>query len=149
MAMTKAEIQKRSRERNPESTKASRAKWAANNPEKVKAAARRGEEKRRTDPGQRARRAEYRRRRENEVMPHLKKFGISADDYRRMLSAQGGVCAVCRRPCATGRRLAVDHCHVTGRVRGLLCSNCNRSAGLLRDDPVLIRALAAYLEAHR
>lgn len=44
-----------------------------------------------------------------------------------MLRRQDGSCAVCRRPCATGRRLAVDHDHGTGRIRGLLCFRCNTS----------------------
>lgn len=50
---------------------------------------------------------------------------MTAERYDELLAAQGGVCAICRKP-PTGRRLAVDHCHRTRRVRGILCYRCNR-----------------------
>ena len=53
--------------------------------------------------------------------------GIEERDYLRMLDGQGGRCAICRQSCRTGRRLAVDHDHQTGRIRGLLCFRCNTS----------------------
>lgn len=63
----------------------------------------------------------------------LKRYGITQDDYDRMFHDQGGVCAICQRPekridprWNVNRRLAVDHDHVTGAVRGLLCGNCNQ-----------------------
>lgn len=82
-----------------------------------------------------------------------KKFGLTLDEYNRMLEAQGGSCAICRGPermidprTGRARNFAVDHCHETGRVRGLLCSHCNRSLGLLGDSLDRLRAAAAYLE---
>jgi hypothetical protein len=57
-------------------------------------------------------------------------FGITLGDYLRILDLQGGRCVICRRP-PTGNRLAVDHDHATGRVRGLLCAPCNRHVGYL------------------
>lgn len=80
-------------------------------------------------------------------------FGITLVDYHRMLDAQGGVCATCgeaerRRRGGKLTRLAVDHCHSTGAIRGLLCSPCNQAIGLFRDDPDLLRKAAAYLERH-
>jgi hypothetical protein len=80
-----------------------------------------------------------------------KSYGITVDDYDRMLVAQNGVCAVCRRHETvrrnnTLRRLSVDHDHETGRVRGLLCSKCNRGMGYYEDDPARLRAAADYLE---
>lgn len=83
---------------------------------------------------------------------HLKtKFGLSLDDFDQKLREQGGLCAVCRQPETTIRRgerksLDVDHNHTTGKVRGLLCSACNTALGLLREDPLRIRALAVYIE---
>lgn len=68
-----------------------------------------------------------------------------------MLRKQGGVCASCKQP-EVGRnqfgkvRLAVDHCHETGKIRGLLCMACNRAAGLLKHNPQRLRALARFLE---
>ena len=75
-------------------------------------------------------------------------YRMTVDEYDAKLAEQGGVCAVCASP--PGRvRLAVDHEHRTNQVRGLLCELCNRSLGLMRDDPVLLRAAADYIEAHR
>jgi hypothetical protein len=76
------------------------------------------------------------------------KYGISVDDYDVMLKRQGGVCAICRDP-PSGRykRLDVDHCHSTGRVRGLLCHQCNTAIGLLKDDPEIIKNVAVYIAA--
>lgn len=81
---------------------------------------------------------------------HLKtKYGLSYDDFDRILRLQGGGCAICGRekPKGRGDRLYVDHCHATGIVRGLLCNCCNTSLGRFRDDPELLRKAALYLEA--
>lgn len=74
-----------------------------------------------------------------------KHYGITPEEYGEMFRAQRGVCAICSEVCATGRNLAVDHCHATGEIRGLLCANCNRALGLLRDDPERLRRAIAYL----
>ncbi len=76
----------------------------------------------------------------------LRKYGMTPADYLVMFDAQSGVCAICERACSSGKRLAVDHCHGTGKVRGLLCGRCNMSVGQLRHDPALLRKAAAYLE---
>jgi hypothetical protein len=81
------------------------------------------------------------------VAYRLKKYGLTSGDYEGMLSAQGGKCALCGLPDVTGRRLAVDHSHATGRVRGLLCHRCNTGIGLLGDNPELLRRGAEYLDA--
>ena len=70
-----------------------------------------------------------------------RKYGITEAEYDALLSTQGGVCALCgKKP---GRvRLAVDHDHVTGQVRGLLHVRCNRALGPLEwNDAVLVRAV--------
>lgn len=77
-------------------------------------------------------------------------FGITQEDYERMLAAQGGLCAICRQPESVIRggrtiSLAVDHDHRTGRIRGLLCAACNKAIGYARDDPSLLQAAIAYL----
>jgi coenzyme F420-reducing hydrogenase beta subunit len=75
----------------------------------------------------------------------LKKYyGIGLKDYEKMLTEQGNVCAVCKKACVL--RLSVDHCHKTGRVRGLLCRRCNQAIGLLSDDPGTALALYNYLK---
>lgn len=72
---------------------------------------------------------------------------LSTQEYRRRLSEQGGACAICSsRP--TRRRLAIDHDHETGLVRGLLCTNCNLGLGNFADDPALLDKAASYLRAN-
>lgn len=82
-------------------------------------------------------------------------YGITAEQYEQMQDAQAGLCAICRKPESAKhqngitRRLAVDHCHLTGRVRALLCSNCNHGIGHFKDTPGLMRRAAEYVELHR
>ena len=75
------------------------------------------------------------------------KFGITLEDYERILQTQGNRCAVCRTDkCSTGRNFAVDHCHTTGKVRGLLCKDCNLLIGRAKDRADVLREAAAYLD---
>ncbi len=78
-------------------------------------------------------------------------YGMTIEDYDSMLRQQGGACAICRREPSTGngKVLHVDHDHATGRVRGLLCTNCNTGLGHFRDSTDALAAAAAYLQAHR
>lgn len=78
----------------------------------------------------------------------LKKFGITEDDYNKMFESQVGLCAICHNP-ENGIKLAVDHCHDTGKVRGLLCKRCNMGIGLLGDNPDTIISAAMYLKGKR
>jgi len=73
------------------------------------------------------------------------KFGITVETYERMFAAQGGLCAICQRKCSSGRRLAVDHCHRTKAVRGLLCKACNTAIGFLEDSTERLDRAKAYL----
>jgi len=80
----------------------------------------------------------------------LKAIGLTPVDYQAMLDAQGGACAICRsKSNGKFKVFAVDHCHETNVVRGLLCSKCNRGIGLLRDSPEMLIAAAAYLSKPR
>lgn len=90
-----------------------------------------------------------RERRSNRRTQLRKKYGITPEDYDAMLAEQGGVCAVCGGlPDRDRDHFDVDHCHKTGIVRGLLCSSCNRSIGLLGDDPDRILRAALYVELY-
>lgn len=87
-----------------------------------------------------------RRTPEANLARQLKRFGLTVDLFEALIAEQKGVCAICQRPCNSGKRLAVDHCHSTGHIRGLLCLRCNLTIGGMQDDPVLLRAAADYLE---
>lgn len=76
-------------------------------------------------------------------------YGIGAGDYAAIYEAQGGRCAICQRATGKTKRLAVDHDHKTGEVRGLLCGPCNRGVlGHLRDDPEALQRAITYLRDH-
>jgi hypothetical protein len=78
---------------------------------------------------------------------HLKKtYGITLDEYKTIVMEQGGVCAVClKNEKQHYRQLAVDHDHTTGKVRGLLCHDCNRALGFLKDDVNYLKRAIEYL----
>ena len=73
-------------------------------------------------------------------------YGLTLEDYDKMLEEQGGVCAICGKPDPTHPNLAVDHCHITGKIRGLLCRVCNPAIGALGDDVDSLRKVIAYLQ---
>lgn len=76
----------------------------------------------------------------------MSKYGLTADEYELIKTQQGGVCAICRRHNGSSKALAVDHDHVTGIVRGLLCGMCNKNVlGHLRDDPEAFMRGCDYL----
>ena len=78
-----------------------------------------------------------------------KKYGITYAEYEKMLTEQKGLCAICGKTEPTeNRRLAVDHCHRTGKVRSLLCGKCNKAIGLLDDDPELMKKAIEYMRKH-
>ena len=70
-----------------------------------------------------------------------RRYGITLEQYEAMLESQNGKCAICKGDCLTGRNLAVDHDHETGKVRGLLCSKCNQGLGQLNNIELLQRAI--------
>lgn len=77
---------------------------------------------------------------------HLKLYNITLDDYQQMYTIQNGRCSICNiLEIESGIVLNVDHCHTTGKVRGLLCRNCNTSLGLLEDNIYIIKNLIKYL----
>jgi len=76
-----------------------------------------------------------------------RKYDITLAEYEEMHEAQEGVCAICFEP-ETGKMLAVDHCHTTGAIRGLLCSHCNTALGKFRDDPARLQSAINYLQEH-
>lgn len=132
--MARREKDRKWREANPEyASKASRA-WRERNPERAAAYD--------TD-GKAGKRESHLRR----------KFGITSADVEAMAARQRGECACCASPLpprtGKGRGYRVDHNHATGKVRGLLCRQCNVSLGLLKENPATLYQMAAYLELDR
>jgi hypothetical protein len=120
---------------NPEAMKARARRWQAENPERVAENLRRYR--------QSGRKAASDRR------SHLKrKYGITPERYHDMLAAQGGGCAICRRPPRDDIALHVDHDHETGSIRGLTCFRCNNALGDFNDDAELLTRAQAYLHRH-
>ena len=79
---------------------------------------------------------------------HLKTtYGITQDDYNMMFEKQGGRCAICEKhQTEISRALSVDHCHTTGKVRGLLCHTCNSAIGKFYDNINLLENAILYLK---
>lgn len=114
---------------------ASNSKWEADNKDKAAA----------------CRRA-WRKKNPHRVRAsHIQRlYGLTLEQYDAIRKQQKDRCAVCKtkRPGDTERHgwFWVDHCHRTGRVRGLLCPRCNTGLGAFRDDPAMLKAALAYLE---
>lgn len=129
------DIKKYTREyaiKNREKLNEKARKWKRANPEKVREANLKWESA----------------NREKRHAQNIKRFGLSSEKYWSLFVSQRTACAICMRP-SFKKRLAVDHCHESGKVRGLLCDLCNRGLGMFRDSPLLLRLAADYLEKHR
>lgn len=103
-----------------------------------------------------ARKKEYRERNVDRLRVYgrlwhrFRKYGLTREAFSAMLEAQGGVCAICKRPPHGGRGgvLCVDHNHSTGKVRALLCHHCNMVIGYAEEDIARLLAMVEYLRAH-
>lgn len=114
----KKEWQKEYNRKNREHLNTKRKEWVKKNPEKNKQIQRRAELK--------------------------KKYGITLEQYDEMFVKQGGLCAVCLEPQVDfSLRFAVDHSHKTGKVRGLLCGNCNTTLGLIGEKHQSLQRMVA------
>jgi hypothetical protein len=121
-----AEAARRWKAANRESVKASTRRWIEKNPDKYKAGIRRA---------------------------HLRRYGLTPEQFDHMVESQQGGCGICRTQLdlsARGKSAAhIDHCHVTGVVRGILCNNCNLALGLFADDTDRMMQAVAYLKKER
>lgn len=111
--------------------------WRASNPDKNKATAKRCYQKNRISLLKRARKSQLKRY-----------YGITTEEYKVILETQNYRCAICGKHkdlIKNGYDLAVDHCHKSGKVRGLLCSTCNLSLGGFKDSEELLLKAIIYL----
>lgn len=154
----KREWQQKIRDADPEAERERQRAWYAANRERVCAKKRAWREANKEKVQERQRNY-YAKNRESilarrdpiaERDRHLRRtFGITLDEYKQMLAAQGGDCFICRSSDPVSANFAVDHDHATGEIRGLLCDLCNKGLGHFRDsEESLIRALE-YLRRHR
>lgn len=79
-----------------------------------------------------------------------RKYGLTLDDYKNILAEQKECCSICKvNQSNFNKKLAVDHCHKTGKVRGLLCQFCNQGLGNFKDNKQLLDLAIKYLEKHK
>lgn len=115
---------------NAEKMAKAKRKWAANNKEKTFA---------------------YKKKWKDGNPPKLrcghlrKKYGITLAQWEELFTQQGNCCAVCKTTDPGTQNWHTDHCHTTGKVRGILCSRCNLGIGRFKDNADLFEAVAAYL----
>ena len=83
-----------------------------------------------------------------------RRYGITSDTVHEMYKAQDGKCKICLKPgdvfelgfVKRSKQLCLDHSHRTGKVRGLLCNNCNRGLGMFKDNKDVLKAAIKYLK---
>lgn len=78
---------------------------------------------------------------------NLKKYGLTPESKRAMVESQGGRCAICSDALRAGRGTHVDHCHATGKVRGILCHGCNLMIGYAKDNTMTLQFAIQYLQS--
>lgn len=79
----------------------------------------------------------------------MRVYGISLQEYNQILEKQNSRCAICRDLNENGKMLCVDHNHLTGKIRGLLCNSCNKGIGYFSDDPKILESARGYLVDHQ
>ena len=83
----------------------------------------------------------------NRARQILAKYGLTMAEYKALFESHNHKCKICKASKKRNRKLAVDHDHKTGKIRGILCDRCNTVLGLLRDDMKLIKNMLKYLKA--
>ena len=83
----------------------------------------------------------------NKKSQHLRYYyGISIKEWEKLIEDQKGICPICREYLLEDRKSHLDHCHKTGKIRGILCSKCNYLLGVAKDDTVLLKRAIKYLK---
>jgi hypothetical protein len=135
------------REENHEHIRKYMREWRTKNQEKIKEYA----AKHRPKSRERNLKRYYENHEINKVRAKAERkirlYGVTPGKYQEMLDAQNGECAICRKPQRDDRPLCIDHCHRSGKVRGLLCDRCNTRLAAIEDESYHRKALA-YLNDH-
>ena len=132
------------------------AKYRSENPEKIKEIQKRSYDRLKSDPDRieklREWQKQYREKNRKALSDGERKrrFGITPEKYAELFKSQNGTCAICTNPETATRlgkvkALSVDHCHKSGAIRGLLCSDCNTGIGKLKDDVKILQSAIQYL----
>jgi len=128
---------------HPEKMRENCRRWRAANLENARERVRKYQTEHREEINERVRRSRAEHPDRQREWDRKCLYGLALGEYDALLTVQDGRCAICGRG---DEHLCVDHNHVTGVVRGLLCRKCNGGVGLLQDNPGLLREAADYLE---
>ena len=116
---------------NPELKHQKNIEWAKNNPQKMSAISRKYHSKNKP---------------KEQRDKLLSRYGLTQEQYDLMCLKQDNKCSICKETCSSGKNLSVDHCHSTGKIRGLLCKKCNLGLGNFRDSLIFLENAKKYLE---
>lgn len=146
--MSNKEASKKYRQLHPERRKATTKKWRDNNQEQIK-----GYNKIYNEINIEKRKQYIETYKAKHPRVHLRnhlrnKYGLELETYDLMVMDQDNKCKICDKEEKENHRLSVDHCHTTGKVRGLLCKNCNKALGLFLDSKELLVSAENYLSTH-
>lgn len=140
------ELKREAYRRNPEGHKAKNQRWRSENPDRY-ATLQTQYRERNLDATLERSRQWYRDNKDRAAATQrrnkLKRYGLTVTAFEALVAAQMGQCAICG--IVPQDRMVVDHCHETGKVRGLLCRPCNAGLGIFRDSPSILEAAIAYL----
>jgi hypothetical protein len=148
--MEKTERMKKWRLLNPDYAKQKSKEWREKNKENVLKYRSTQDFKKRKKVQNKKYSATHKKHYEKKWEESIKyKFRINAKQYYEILLAQNNVCAICGGLNKNNFKLAIDHCHETGKIRGILCSHCNSGLGMFRDNTELMLKAIKYLENNK
>ena len=76
-------------------------------------------------------------------------YGISIEEFNKLFDDQNKACKICNKQNTCGKNWHVDHCHQTGKIRGILCAKCNQALGMVYDDIKILQNMIQYLEDNK
>lgn len=133
--------------KNADKASIKRKEWQEKNRERVLSY---GKEYRKRNPEKRkALNRKYIESGRKRELRRLNVYGVTPEMFQDMLSSQSFECPICKRALLGDKDTNIDHCHTTGKVRGLLCDDCNLGLGKFHDDVTALRNAAEYLSKHR